>query len=365
MLIYLIVPALALLPTLVSRSLKTPDASAETSRPERWRYAYVLSTLALIVFAGARLNVGTDYSLYQTTFYQLDPHYLGYWVANSPQEPGFTVGVLILKMIVNNPRILFLVSSLVTVGCAAIAMRRLSTNFAMSLTLYVLLGFYLAPFNILRQGLAVSLTFLAYSYFERHKGRWLVLNVLAALMHSSAIIAVVLQLAVRRSKPSVRLLVIMLGATAVFALYFATVASDLGFLGFLNERYVGYLSGHQSGIGTYLYLVSRVLLVALLLRYRPRNGEIDHYIVLSMVGVCLLLLGTQAEAIGRLELYFGIYLTVALPQAIQEIPRRGRLLVVSVVVIGSLGFYIAYLGHFGNLVPYHFDWSLVGLRGEG
>ena len=99
--------------------------------------------------------------------------------------------------------------------------------------------------------------------------------------------------------------------------------------------------------------------------YRPKNGEIDRYIVLSMMGVCLLVLGTQAEVISRLELYFGIYLVVALPGILGEIPRRSRVLVVSAVVVAALAFYVGYLSQFGDLIPYQFDWSMVGLSGPG
>jgi len=358
---YFIVPALALLPTWLSRATKNREPHEEGLEIDQWRYSYVLSIVALAIYAGARVNVGTDYSLYESLFLTFDPNYLSYFLEESPQEPGFTLGILGLRLFSEDPRTLFLVSSFLTVGCAAVGMRRLSVNFAVSLTLFVLLGFYLAPFNILRQGLAVSLNFLAYSYLGKRRWVWLVLNALAISVHASAIIAVLLQLGLRRAKPSWKLFGLMLFVTAVLAVYFAAVAGNLGFLEFINERYVVYLEGQESGIGTYLYLVSRALLVALLVIYRPRTGEIDRYITLSMVGVCLLLLGTQAEAIGRLELYFGIYLVVALPRILPEIPRRGRLLVWTAVLVGSLAFYVAYMTQFGDLVPYQFDWSLIGL----
>jgi hypothetical protein len=362
LLIYIIVPLLALLPTWLTRA--SADGRPAPGAAERWRYSYIFSVLALILFAGARVNVGTDYSLYVSTFRQSEPDYLAYFLHNSPQETGFTLSVLALRMLSEDPRILFLVSSLVTVGCAALAMRRMSVNFAVSLTLFMLLGFYIAPFNILRQGLAISLNFLAYSYFDKHRGRWLVLNVLAQLLHSSAVIAVVLQLVLRRVKPTWRVFGTMLLVSTILAVSLAAFAPSLSFLSVLNERYLDYLQNSQSGIGTYLYLLSRAALVALLLVYRPRNGELDRYIVLSMMGVCLLLLGTQAVAIGRLELYFSIYLVVALPRAAREIPPRGRQLVVAAVVIASLAFYFGYLSQFGGLLPYRFDWALVGLPGQ-
>jgi hypothetical protein len=357
MLTYLLVPALVLLPTWVSRG--ATDGRPSQERGERWRYSYLLSVLALVLFAGARLNVGTDYNFYQNVFREYDPTYWDYVVHNSPQEIGFTTGVLVLHTLTDNSRILFLVASLITVVCAAVAMRRMSSNFAISITLFILLGFYVAPFNILRQGLAVSLNFLAYSYLDKHKGRWLVLNVIASLIHSSAIYASVLQLLLRRVKPSWRLFAAMLLASLVLAAF----VPHLGFLDFINNRYATYLHGQASGIGTYLYALSRAALVALLLVYRPRNGEIDRYIVLAMTGVCLLILGTQAEAISRLELYFGIYLVVGLPRILPEIPVRVRPVVVTLVVLGSLAFYVGYLSQFGDLVPYRFDWSIVGLSG--
>ena len=212
------------------------------------------------------------------------------------------MGILAMRTVTDDPRILFMVSSAVTVACAAVAMRRLSVNFAVSLTLYVLLGFSGASTSSAR-GWPISLNFLAYSYLDKHKGRWLALNVLAQLMHSSTVIAVVLQLLVRRVRPTWGRFGAMLVVTALIAVSLATIAPQLTFLNLLNERYLTYLANQQAGIGTYLYLLSRLLpgrdADGLL---RPRSGENDRYIMLSMVGACLLLLGTQAEAIGRLEL---------------------------------------------------------------
>ena len=363
MLTYLLVPTLALLPTWLSRA--ATDGRPAPEGGERWRYSYVISVLALLVFAGARVDVGTDYGLYVFSYHEVSTSFWSYYLQNSPQETGFTLGILGMRTLTDDPRILFMVSSAVTVTCAAVAMRRLSVNFAVSLTLYVLLGFYLAPLNIVRQGLAISLNFLAYSYLDKHKGRWLALNVLAQFMHSSTVIAVILQLLVRRVKPTWGRFAAMLLVTALIAVSLATIAPQLTFLNLLNERYLTYLANQQAGIGTYLYLLSRLFLVAMLMVYRPRNGEIDRYIMLSMVGVCLLLLGTQAEAIGRLELYFCIYLVVALPRAAREVPRRSRPLVYGAVALSALLFYVVYLSQFGDLVPYHFDWALVGLPGVG
>jgi hypothetical protein len=363
MLIYFIVPALALLPAWLTRA--ATDGRPAPGATDRWRYSYIVAVIALIVFAGARVDVGTDYSFYESVFRQSDPEYAGSVLQNAPQEQGFTLLVLGLRTLSESPQILFLVSSVITVGCAAVAMRRMSVNFAVSLTLFILLGFYIAPFNILRQGLAISLNFLAYSYFDTNRRRWLVLNVVAQFLHATTVLAVLLQLVLRRVKPSWRMFGLMLLASAVLALFFGEIAPRLGFLDLLNGRYASYLEGEKSGIGTYLFALSRAALVGLLLVYRPKSGEIDRYIVLAMMGVCLLLLGTQAKEIGRLEFYFGIYLVVALPRAAREIPRRSRAIVVAVVVAGSIAFYFAYLSQFGNLVPYHFDWSLIGLPSAG
>ena len=260
-----------------------------------------------------------------------------------------------------------MVSSVLTVGCAAVAMRRMSVNFAVSLTLYVLLGLLPGAVQHRAAGPGGLAELPGLLLPGQAPGRWLLLNVLAQLLHSSTVIAVVLQLvaAPARSRPG--------GCSPRCSL--VTVVRG----GLLRDRRLeprlprasstsatlAYLQGQQSGIGTYLYLLSRVLLVALLLTTGPQDGEIDRYITLSMVGVCLLLLGTQAEAIGRLELYFGIYLVVALPRAAREIPPGEPPVVSARSLLGALAFYLAYLSQFGDLVPYHFDWALARTPGDG
>ena len=132
----------------------------------------------------------------------------------------------------------------------------------------------------------MSLNFLAYSYMGKRRWVWLVLNALAVSVHSSAIIAILLQLGLRRAKPSWRLFGLMLLVTAVFAAYLATVARTSASLSFSMSAMSVYLQGQESGIGTYLYLVSRALLVALLVIYRPKNG-VDRPVHHAVDGGCV------------------------------------------------------------------------------
>ena len=81
----------------------------------------------------------------------------------STQEVGYTSLSLLVKSTFGNSGALLWVTALLTVVPVYAVIKRKSTNVTLAVMLYVLLAFYVAPFNIIRQGVAVSLMFWAYA----------------------------------------------------------------------------------------------------------------------------------------------------------------------------------------------------------
>ena len=319
---------------------------------ERWDPLWdTLPVAVLVAFATFRVGVGTDYDRYVDIFTnRLDPAYWSYWSANNPQDWGFTQLQLSLLTFTHNPQVLFLVAAIGSVVPAWFAIRRRSLAPVLAMYLYVCLGSYLLPLNVVRQGLAAGILFFAAVMFlDRRRWVYVVLAVLATMMHASAgPVAVVLYLA-RNWRPRPVVAAAVLAVASLIAYYLTSFEFALRFTGEINDRYSTY-EAVETGIGTYLVIAAKGALIAWCYRYRDLLSDRDRrYLLYATFGLAALIVGTQQLVIARLDIYFSLFLVLALPNAIAA--SRDRLLAVAAWGGGLiyLGFFIA---NYGGLLPY-------------
>ncbi|MCW2132874.1 EpsG family protein [Arthrobacter sp. VKM Ac-2550] len=315
----------------------------------RWTPIDFFIIAVMVTFSAVRYEVGTDYGMYARRFQELSTVDWSGQLAASPQEIGYTALSLFLRGFTDNPSIIFWVTSALTVIPVYAAIKKQSLNPTMSLLLYVLLAFFVAPFNIIRQGIAISLSFYASTFLDRNKTAFVIINAIAATFHTSAILVAVIQLLARNAKPTKKKALI-LGVVALVAAGGISQWSFLStFLNSLNERYDTYLGAAAVGLGSYLVIVTRVALLA----YAMRLGRSQHYQRYGMyvlIGIMFLIAGTQSEAVNRMELYFGIFLILLIPNQLAG-RRDAGLHKVGLCIAG--GIYLAmYLSNWGHLTPY-------------
>lgn len=340
-------------------------AVTRTGRVTRWNPADLLAVAALVVFAGTRDGVGHDFGLYTRLYAGLDPFDWRNELGASPQEFGFTGLSLWLKQHTESPHALFFIASTVAVVPIYAAIKKLSLNPALSVALWILLGFYVSPFVVMRQGMAVALNFWAVTFMGRGKRGWLAyaaLNGLAFTFHGSVAIAVVVELLAFRWRPTYRSVVTAV-AVGIFAAY---VVLRVGFvnsvLTSINPRYETYLSGQvigsqvqQTHIGLYLQIAFRVGLLCLVVRLirsagTPLTGQMSRYFSLALMGLIALVIGTRSVTLARLDDYFSLALIILVPNVLAGRQRTGVL--TAGVVAASAVYFAFYVTHYGSLVPY-------------
>ncbi|MGB2891976.1 MAG: EpsG family protein [Albidovulum sp.] len=314
-----------------------------------WGVWDALTVVVLISFSALRYRVGTDFDLYLVLYKRL---YVGNWIeqlATSPQEFGFTLMSLVLRENFKSPYALLWATSVLTVVPAYAAMKKRSADMPMSIVLYVLLAFFVGPFNIIRQGIAVSLSFWADTFREKNRPIWITLNIVASSFHASVILVVALQWVVRRFKIGHWHLLGVIVCAWMGAAFILDLPIVLKWLSALNPRYATYaISEERSGIGTYLMLASRIALVGYAVFLA--KGQRNQWLAYCAVGIGFLAIGTQSVVVSRLEIYFGIYLTILLPNLMKE---RGRSdLERLTIVAASAVYFVFYLSRYGGLLPY-------------
>ncbi|WBM79374.1 EpsG family protein [Cryobacterium breve] len=303
----------------------------------------------LVVFSGLRYYVGTDYGIYTTIYAQLNPQD---WVGSltaSPVEFGFTILSLMIRSFTNQASVLFWVTSTITIVPVFVAMKRQSTNFALTVLFFILLASYVTPFNIVRQGMAIALLFWASSFMVKRKVLWVLVVLVATSFHSTAIFAAALQLILYRWKPTLRTFIAALVVTYVVGAVFIKQPAVVNFLSSINGRYATYLDGAGSGLGTYLIAAIFVILVLIAFAL-PRDPGTERWLGYAALAPIFLILGTSFAVLGRMEGYFSIFFILLLANRIRV--SKHRLGFTIVVVVISAIFFAFYVSSFASLVPY-------------
>ncbi|WP_158253300.1 EpsG family protein [Cryobacterium sp. N19] len=319
----------------------------------KWNPFDFLVVSVLVAFSALRFEVGTDYAAYASTFSRIQPQYWQETLAHSPQEFGYTVMTLALKLVSESPRLLFWVTSILTVVPIYVTIKKKSLDPTLSILLYVLLAFYVAPFNVIRQGMAIGLNFWASTFLEKNKIAFCAINFVASLFHVSALLIAVIQLLIHRWRPGIRGLsvLLVLGIASAGLVTNVSALSDLVTL--LNPRYESYLLENATGIGTFLVIAAKLALLSIAV-YLTLGSNRSPYITYVAFGVVFLFLGTQALVLARIEGYFSIFLILLLPNALMEghlAPKVRGVVEVLLLVMASV-YFAVYLQNYGDLIPY-------------
>lgn len=148
----------------------------------------ILCTMAtaLILVAGLRYKVGTDYPVYML-------NYSGYKSASIAdlRYAGIYLIAKLSSILYDDYSTWFFLMSLFTIGGAMYAMYKYSSIVPLSVLLYLFLGCWHNSFNVVKQCAAVTVLILGQGFlYEKKFVGWSIVCVLAASFHISALLMI-------------------------------------------------------------------------------------------------------------------------------------------------------------------------------
>lgn len=306
--------------------------------------------IILVLFSGMRLSVGTDYDMYGRLYLALPEEDFLAALASSPQEVGYTALAFVLKQYSESPFWIFMITSILSIVPVYAMIKRSSRYLPLAVVLYILLAFYVIPFNIVRQGVAMGLNFYAVRFLDKNSRWFLILNVVAATFHSSVLLVAALQWFARNLVPSKKMLAVILGSSVVFLALLGSLSWIRDLVSLMNPRYETYLDGSQTaGLGTILSLVVSIGLIVYSL-FLPADKLVRRYQTFMILGLPFLITGIVATPVARLQYYFAVFVILAIPNQIYKL--RGGAAHTLVLVVASLIYFSSFLLSFGGLLPY-------------
>lgn len=333
-----------------SRTMRrTADRKSQGSR---WNLFDYLAVTVLIAFSGLRFEVGTDYAIYALNYIQIEPASWLAYLDRSPLEAGYTLLTIGLRSISDSPHLIFWVTAALTVLPAYATIKKQSLDPTFALLLYVMLAFFVTPFNVIRQGVAVALNFWASTFLGSRTTFFVLINLLACTFHLSAAPAALIQMAAWKWRPNTRgVLVILAGAVMVVFVIGTGLVRNI--LAVVFPRYESYLDANAAGIGTYLMILVKFALVMFALHLVKQQVQ-TSYAAYASIGLLFLVVGTQFLVVSRMESYFGIFLVLLLPNclALSSQDAKAKGLQRALVLVVAATFFAFYLRNYGSLVPY-------------
>lgn len=308
----------------------------------------------LVLFAGTRAGVGTDYEMYASGFERLDPAQWGGSMAASQWEPGFTAMVLLVKTVFGTGvRAPFLMLSAVTVILAYVAIRLVSPQPAIAVAIYILYAHYLSSFNSVRQGLAMAMLLFASALLERtgRRSAAAISAVAAGAVHVSAWAIAPVVVLLRRVRVTLVAMVALaalaiLGATVLWTMPAVREVMDL-----LNVRYATYVeSGRGGGLGTILVATTHLVIAALFFAAGELTLSERWWRSLYALTGPLALLGVSAVWAARVSEYFSLFLVLLAPSVLQRLSHR---VLWTWLLLGfGVAYFFSHLSNFGDMLPY-------------
>ena len=262
--------------------------------------------LPLVIVSGFRYKVGTDYNTYENIFYQIingnnDLKSLniewGYYILNK-------IGMFLFE----NPQIIFLLSTIIIITFYTLGIIRRSNDIIFSFWTFLGLGMFFNSMNGLRQFIAISIIFYAYSFLEKDKFRsFILLGLVACLFNTTAIIPLFAGFVIK-FLPN-RIFFISSGVISFIALVSSNIITNILYK---YGIYTFYLNNSQSfmngGLSYFNILLALIAITMTLFFYKNLGEEKEIFIRFKLIWIGFLLV-TCFSNFGDLAVRIAFYFT--------------------------------------------------------
>ncbi|HFQ5292028.1 TPA: EpsG family protein [Vibrio vulnificus] len=287
--------------------------STNNSAYRRKLFINYLSIVILCFFVFGRYKTGTDWPTYYEYFY----YNTFFW------EYGWSIYNDFLFKQGFEPESLILSVAFTSILLKLYTAKKL--NLPISTFIFIILPFVVnRDFGTIRQGLAISFTFLSFLFLTRNKYLpFLILCVVASLFHQSAIIFLVsIFFALFRFDLTKKLLILVLavsfilGVLGVVEKIFEFIVYSLGFdsgVFYKLKRYLTYTDEYTSSGFPIIPVLKKIITVIIfyicgsLSERHKRDSVFSLAFKLYVLGVCLFIALSDFSQLRRLVGYFEIY----------------------------------------------------------
>ena len=322
------------------------------------RWVLVALTLILILFAGFRKGVGSDYGIYEW-FYDTVYYKAPFFETLLFEEEGFFWSIVSILTLIGADKIFFfLFCSIVTIVLIMKIISKYSINFSLSVFLYLTSMEFFGAFNGVRQWFAAAILIAGFPLLlENKKWKYCLLIIFAYFFHNSAIIVLPFVFILHWKPRSWKTYVLY---ASIFIFFFAFPGLTNTILEYIApDNYKKYFETTDDD-GVNIIRVAVYALPVILSRiFYDKITEtekdktlIDLLINLSTINFMIYLLGTRNTTMARISMYFSIYNVLLIPYLLRVFKEESRLTAKIMIMVCFFAFMYLLLPVESNLLPY-------------
>lgn len=284
-------------------------------------YSFIL-LLCVIIFRNT--NVGTDYNDYLNAIRRVQTDNM-YSSDEQWLSVGFRLTIKVISMMSFNDSIVpFIVVGLtatITLYCFYKAFYELSSYPPLSLYIFISFCLYFQIMNQFRQMFAIAVSFFAYKYIDKSIVKYMLLILIAALFHSSAIIMIPLYFVVK-FEINYKIIITYITMSTISLLCYDKILILLSKTTY-GSTYIGwskYNGSFETSVIINLFVRIILLVISMGVYRRIVDKKPKSKILYHMIIICTILqiFTVFSYIFGRITTYFYVYYILLLPDVIKE-----------------------------------------------
>ena len=307
--------------------------------------SFLLISFIIIVFlmSTRTFSTGTDTRMYISFFEKVSNYKFNLKIIGNYYEPLFIIINILLSYISSNPRFFIIVTSSIICYAFYTLIKKNSKNYFLSVLIFIGLLFFYSTMNTIRQYLAISIIIFGYNFIKNKKILpYMICVVLATLMHSSALVGILIYPLYNMKYNRFRVIIIFLIAI-VSNIFISDLINNIYTI--LNRtNYYEYRIGKENIsnlIHMILYLIIYLFSLYLTKKNKINNeGHNSFYLYIFIMTSAFSLIAMNLNVLSRATTYFNIFSIICIPNVIEEnIKNRKNKFIITIVLILFLFIY--------------------------
>lgn len=327
----------------------------------------ILCYIPLMLLCALRsVNIGND----TITYHQLYAQSIGiswreyFIMKESRWETGYLLLNKMLSSISENPQLIIIVSSIISIYLVIRFIHKYSKNPYISIYLFVTMRFYVFYMSNIRQSLALGIIMLSYDFIVSRKIVPFIISVLiASQFHTTAIVFIfaypILNLPYKRKL----ILNILIFSTITFIFFnpimkIITMYAPAKYSNYINTVYFLEATNLANIMN---FCVAFAILIFFLLKYKGiyfkemkySVSERTRFMYLLLISVSFALISIKFGMAARIQYYFYIFSIVIIPNMISEIKEQKSKNIVTFYIL------MCFFMYFTIIMIFRPDWQRV------
>ncbi len=271
----------------------------------------------IILFQGLRsFDVGRDLQNYMRNYYSLESFsIIDLFKYNDSEYLYFLVGKF-FNFLNLDFRIMLFFTSFMTYGLLGIMSYKYSKNPVMSIFIFITLGLFVFSLSGLRQSIAIGISLIAFHYIKNKKFiKYLILIIIAALFHESAIFTLPIYFLYNAKKRSN----LQLASIPIFIIVFIFRQEITTYITHLYNPDHNII---ETGARNMMLLFIIIYIASMYVTKITDNDFVYRLQRILFAAILVQMMATYSQTVSRLGYYYYSYLILLIPELISLIKEK-------------------------------------------